>query len=92
MDPFLEAYWGDVHQRLIMYLSDAIQVTLPEDLRARVEERVFVEADLGYSRLIVPDVRVSQDRSGNFQTAKFPGGRTCRGRSVGTCGSRTVCL
>lgn len=46
MDPYLEAYWGDVHQRLVMYLSDAIQVNLPVDLRSRVEERVFDEADL----------------------------------------------
>ena len=60
MDPFLELHWGDVHQRLIMYLSDTIQSNLPEDLRARVEERVFVEADLGYSRRIVPDVRISE--------------------------------
>ena len=60
MDPFLELYWGDVHQRLITYMSDAIQLDLPDDLRSRVEERVFVEADVGYSRRIVPDVRISE--------------------------------
>ena len=60
MNPFLELHWGDVHQRLITYLSDMIQANLPGDLRARVEERVFVEADLGYSRRIVPDVRISE--------------------------------
>jgi hypothetical protein len=58
MDPFLELHWGDVHHRLITYMSDAIQVNLPDDLLARVEERVFVEADLAYTRRIVPDVRV----------------------------------
>jgi Protein of unknown function (DUF4058) len=58
MDPYLEQYWGDVHHRSIVYLSDAIQKDLPGDLRARVDERVFVEPELGRPRQIVPDVRV----------------------------------
>jgi hypothetical protein len=37
MDPYLEQFWGDVHHRLITYLSDAIQKQLPGDLRARVD-------------------------------------------------------
>lgn len=43
MDPYLEARWGDVHQRLITYAADQLGSQLPPDLRARVEERVFVE-------------------------------------------------
>jgi hypothetical protein len=40
MDPYLEAHWRDVHARLIIYASDALQGLLPGSLRARVEERV----------------------------------------------------
>ena len=36
MNPYLEQYWGDIHQRLIIYSSDALQKQLPGDLRARV--------------------------------------------------------
>jgi hypothetical protein len=45
MDPYLEARWGDVHQRLITYAADQLAPRLPADLRARVEERVFVEME-----------------------------------------------
>ena len=58
MDPYLEQFWGDVHSRLIVYASDAIQKYLPGDLRARVDERVYVEPEEGNGRNIVPDVRV----------------------------------
>ena len=58
MDPYLEPHWGDVHHSLIQYLRDALQPNLPSDLRARVEERVFVESDLIARRRVVPDVRV----------------------------------
>ncbi len=58
MDPYLEQFWGDVHHRLITYLSDAIQKQLPGDLRARVDERVYVEPEDGNGRRIVPDVRI----------------------------------
>jgi hypothetical protein len=44
MDPYLEQHWGDVHQSLIIYAGDHLQKLLPKDLRARVEERVFVES------------------------------------------------
>jgi hypothetical protein len=57
MDPWLERRWGDVHQRLVTYAADALQEVLPDDLRARLEERVFVEAPFG-DRSIFPDVRV----------------------------------
>jgi Protein of unknown function (DUF4058) len=58
IDPYLEQFWGDIHHRLITYGSDALQKQLPGDLRARVDERVFVEPDEGRPRNIVPDVRV----------------------------------
>ena len=63
MDPYLESHWGDVHHRLITYASDRLQKVLPKDLRARVEERVFVESPEGGSRRrVVPDVRVIERR------------------------------
>src|SRR6266540_1382057 len=60
MDPYLERYWGDVHHGLIQYTRDALQPRLPDDLRARVEERVFVESEPERIRQVVPDVYVSQ--------------------------------
>ena len=63
MDPFLELHWGDVHHSLIQYLRDALQPGLPGDLRARVEERVFVEADHEKQREIIPDAHLAETES-----------------------------
>lgn len=62
MDPFLERHWGDVHHSLIQYTRDALQPNLPDDLRARVEERVFVESEPGRVRPVIPDVSISEMR------------------------------
>ena len=58
MDPWLERSWGDIHHRLIQYSCDLLQGRLPGDLRARVEERVFVELPepVRPPRYMVPDV------------------------------------
>ena len=57
MDPYLEQHWRDVHHRLTTYACDALQKDLPPDLKARLEERAFVEAsDAG--RSVYPDIRV----------------------------------
>lgn len=58
MDPYLEKHWRDVHHNLITYSRDQIQTRLPSHLRARVEERMFVEADAGENRNIYPDMHV----------------------------------
>ena len=58
MDPYLEQFWRDIHARLIIYAADQIQARLPADLRARVEERVFVEPAFGVARSVYPDIRV----------------------------------
>ena len=58
MDPYLEAHWGDVHQSLAIYARDQLQGRLPNDLRARVQERVFVETEEATRRSVYPDVRV----------------------------------
>ncbi|PWU21264.1 MAG: hypothetical protein C5B50_02145 [Verrucomicrobia bacterium] len=57
MDPYLELWWRDVHHRLCMYSCDAIQPQLGSGLKARVDERLVVEAgELEHS--IYPDVRI----------------------------------
>jgi hypothetical protein len=68
MDPYLENYWGDVHHRLITYACDQIQPILPGDLRARVEERVFVESGSGDRRAVSPDVSIAE--SGRTRVAR----------------------
>ncbi len=64
MDPYLEQHWCDVHSRLIMYSCDRLQQRLPGNLRARVEERVFLEADDDSYRVIYPDVHVFEQSEG----------------------------
>jgi hypothetical protein len=63
MDPYLEAYWGDVHTRMALYSCDALNTQLPGDLVARVEEYLAVETDesdavSGY----YPDVQIAEPR------------------------------
>ena len=58
MDPYLEKHWRDVHHRLVTYSCDQLQSRLPSDLRERVEERMFVEADVRENRSIYPDLHV----------------------------------
>src|SRR5437667_10024601 len=59
MDPYLEAHWRDVHARLVIYASDALQAVLPASLRARVEESVLLETAKGFGdHPLFPDVRV----------------------------------
>lgn len=64
MDPYLEEYWPDVHHSLVTYTRDQIQPLLPGDLRARVEERVFLESQGDGYRMIYPDVHVVEEPRG----------------------------
>jgi hypothetical protein len=74
MDPYLEQHWGDVHHSLVTYARDHLQKMLPKDLRARVEERVFVESLQDGRRPIIPDVRVLErmERKSKRGTAAMP--------------------
>jgi hypothetical protein len=64
MDPYLEAHWRDVHARLVIYTSDALQRVLPRALRARVEESVLLETPQGIKdHPLFPDVRVVEFES-----------------------------
>ena len=58
MDPYLETRWSDVHSRLNIYASDALNPLLPRGLLARTEERAIVAADDEDLRDIIPDVSV----------------------------------
>ncbi|MBI3467684.1 MAG: DUF4058 family protein [Planctomycetes bacterium] len=74
MDPYLEPFWGDVHHRLITYACDQLQGLLPGHLRARVEERVFVESPDARNRGFYPDVRiVERPRRRAAETEPIPG-------------------
>jgi hypothetical protein len=69
MDPYLESHWGDVHHGLITYARDQLQALLPSGLRARVEERVFVESGNGADRSIYPDLHVVEHHRGRQTSA-----------------------
>ena len=61
MNPWLEAYWGDIHTKLTTYACDEMQRQLPSDLQARVEEYLSVfeaEDDTTTSRRIAPDIQI----------------------------------
>jgi hypothetical protein len=62
MDPYLEAHWGDVHGSLIVYARDQLRDALPPDLRARIEERVYVDTPEATERPLIPDLRVLERR------------------------------
>lgn len=73
MDPYLESHWGDVHTSLVTYARDRLNKMLPRDLRARVEERVVVEAP-EEERRIVPDVRIHQLESAGTKRGRMASG------------------
>jgi Protein of unknown function (DUF4058) len=60
MDPYLEEFWGDVHAGLVLYARDELQSQLPGDLRARVEEHVFVDSPQEEERSVYPDIVVER--------------------------------
>jgi len=63
MDPYLEQYWGDVHHRFIQYTCDALQPKLPDTLRARVEERVYLDTSGANRPAFVPDAHISASKT-----------------------------
>jgi hypothetical protein len=72
MNPWLEAFWGDIHARLTMYACDAIEQRLPRGLQARVEEYLAIEGPVELDRSgrrIVPDVTIFDTRSSGTKAA-----------------------
>lgn len=65
MDPWLESRWAHIHHSLVGLASDSLNDQLPDDLLARIDERVYVGYTDGESRHILPDVAV-------LQTEGFP--------------------
>ena len=61
MDPYLEhpEIFPDFHDRLITYLSDALQPHLPEPYYSAIGRRAWIEVS---ERFIGPDVNVIQPR------------------------------
>jgi hypothetical protein len=43
MNPYLEQWWGNARTALVVYTADWLQEHVPDDLRARMDERVFIE-------------------------------------------------
>jgi len=61
MDPYLEAHWGDIHTRFMVYASNQLNAQLPDDLQAHVEESLAVIEDGETKRTVYSDVRVVED-------------------------------
>lgn len=74
MDPYLERHWRDVHASLVIYARDQLDGRLPRDLRARVEERVFLESTSGVERETYPDVRIVERARAAPPAPKVHGG------------------
>src|SRR5947209_3875028 len=55
MDPWLESslYFGGLHNRMITYITAALQTKLPEPYYADSEDRVYVDVEVR-----IPDVNV----------------------------------
>jgi hypothetical protein len=68
MDPYLEAYWSDVHSSLAIYARDALRKVLPSSLRARVEQRTIRETT-DEVNVLIPDVQVIERRPDPYRTA-----------------------
>jgi hypothetical protein len=60
MNPWLEEYWRDVHARVLVYASEQLNNRLPEDLRARVDERLAIDAGEEKPRTYLPDIAVTE--------------------------------
>lgn len=58
MDPYLERHWRDVHGSLITYARDALNDQLKLPLRARSEERIYVETEDDVIQQRSPDVSI----------------------------------
>jgi len=62
MDPYLEQHWGDVHTSLMVYIRNQINVQLPDELQARVEESTAIQIEDEARRVVFPDVRIVEDQ------------------------------
>lgn len=63
MDPYLELRWRDFHGAMIFCARERLNQSLPPDLVARSEDRVYVDVNGERLRTIYPDVRVSEQQT-----------------------------
>ena len=70
MDPFLERFWNDVHGKLIAYIADELNSSLPAHYRATMQERVVISdlerpaSTARYPDVSVLELPVSRDQGG----------------------------
>jgi hypothetical protein len=70
MDPYLERFWNDVHGKLIAYIADELNGSLPPRFRATMQERVVIaDLDQPLSGARYPDVAI-------LDAPRFTGGGT----------------
>jgi hypothetical protein len=74
MDPYLEQSWRDVHAALIIYSRDQLQSQLPDDLYARVEERIVRESAEACRQSRFPGVRVVEHARGGLASTSEEAG------------------
>jgi len=76
MDPYLESplYWQDLHERFLPYAAEVLQPQLPNRYRARIGERVILEAIEG---AIIPDLTVVQWPTRGDAEGQTPSSSTC---------------
>lgn len=63
MNPWFEIGWESVHSKLLTYISDALNESLPPDLRVRTEEGVTIgsgDSETGGGVRRLPDVAVTE--------------------------------
>lgn len=60
MDPYLEAFWGDVHTKLATYICDALNPKLPDDLVARTEVYVGLYVDENKDADFISDLSITE--------------------------------
>jgi hypothetical protein len=73
MDPYIERYWREIHEGLIIYARDQLQERLPSELRARIDQRVILELESDTLGTVYPDVYVvERPRSTATATAEVP--------------------
>jgi hypothetical protein len=63
MDPYLEPHWQGVHAALIVEAHRALNRLLPDDLAARIEERIEIDSDSELQHRANPDVFVYEPGS-----------------------------
>lgn len=72
MDPYLEAFWRDVHASLVLYARDQLQPQFGGRFKARVEERLVIDREGEAVSYFYPDVRIV--RLANRDSSTQPSG------------------